>query len=294
MLQPPPPASEVSFHLAEPDPSIHAATAASAATGHRFLSRQTTTGKKFRQLSSLTARNGVGVILKACLKDKVIHVIRCSDRIITLTLVIDGETVNVICAYAPQVGLSEVEKKTFWDSLDKVVREFPTDQRLILGEAFRSRVAKSVSTRVEALVSCDTYSIKDAAKDTLGVSIGTSKTHTTQRESWWLCEEVQAIVVMKQARFRELLSCREGNKEERLRIQERYNEAKRHAKIVVAQAKEKAYEDLYKKLDSKKGANDIFRIAKARERRRIDLGDICFIKDEEGRTIMDEEEIKKR
>ncbi|GJW28207.1 craniofacial development protein 2 [Tanacetum coccineum] len=90
-------------------------------------------GYKLWYSGSPTARNGVGVILKACLKDKVVHVIRCSDRIITLTLVIDGETVNVISAYAPQVGLSEVEKKTFWDSLDKVMREFLTDQRLIFG-----------------------------------------------------------------------------------------------------------------------------------------------------------------
>ncbi|GJX44891.1 craniofacial development protein 2 [Tanacetum coccineum] len=389
-------------------------------------------GYKLWYSGSPTARNGVGVILKACLKDKVVQVNRCSDRIISLTLVIDGETVNVISAYAPQVGLSEVEKKTFWDSLDKVVREFPTDQRLILGgdlnghigaategyagvhggfgygvrneegraildfaiahdlvvvnshfkkrdhhlvtfqsggrctqidyllvrrgdlkackdckvfpreacssqhnllaldmlfksvqrrrersalprilwknligdatEAFRSRVAEGVSTRVEALAAGDANSmwntlastIKDAAKDTLGVAIGTSKTHTARRESWWLCEEVQAIVAVKQTRFRELLSCREGNEEERLRAQARYKEAKRQTKKVVAQAKEKAYEDLYKKLDSKEGANDIFRIAKARERRRRDLGDICFIKDEEGRTITDEEEIKKR
>ncbi|GKC26818.1 hypothetical protein Tco_1034112 [Tanacetum coccineum] len=35
-------------------------------------------------------------------------------------------------------------------------------------------------------------------------------------------------------------------------------------------------------------------IAKARERRKRDIGDICFIKDEEGRTITDEEEIRKR
>ncbi|GKB13220.1 craniofacial development protein 2, partial [Tanacetum coccineum] len=317
-------------------------------------------GYKLWYSGSPTARNGVGVILKACLKDKVVHVNRCSDRIISLTLVIDGETVNVISAYAPQVGLSEVEKKTFWDSLDKVVREFPTDQRLILGgdlnghigaategyagvhggfgygvrneegraildfaiahdlvvvnsyfkkrdhhlvtfqsggrctqidyllvrrgdlkackdcrvfpreacssqhsllaldilfksvqrrregsalprilwknligdatEAFRSRVVEGVSTRVEALVACDADSmwntlasiIKDAANETLGVAIRTSKTHTARRESWWLCEEV----------CWELLSCREDNEEERLRAHERYKEAKRLAKKV--------------------------------------------------------------
>nr|GEW30909.1 ribonuclease H-like domain-containing protein [Tanacetum cinerariifolium] len=126
-------------------------------------------------------------------------------------------------------------------------------------KAFRSRVADGVSTLVEALVASDADSmwntlasiIKDAAKDTLRVAFGISKTHMARRESWWLSEEVQAIVTVKQARFRELLSCREGNEEERLREHERYKEAKRQAKKVAAQAKEKAYEDLYKKLDTK-------------------------------------------
>ncbi|GKE54012.1 retrovirus-related pol polyprotein LINE-1 [Tanacetum coccineum] len=65
-------------------------------------------GYKLWYSGFLTGRNGVGVILKACLKDKVIHVNRCSDRIIALTLVIDGETVNMISTYAPQVGLRAV------------------------------------------------------------------------------------------------------------------------------------------------------------------------------------------
>ncbi|GJZ04251.1 phosphoenolpyruvate/phosphate translocator 2 isoform 2 [Tanacetum coccineum] len=124
--------------------------------------------------------------------------------------------------------------------------------------------------------------------------MGTSKTHTARRESWWLGEEVQSKVAAKQSRFKELLSCQEGNQDKRLRAQEKYKEAKKEAKKAVAQAKEKAYEELYKKMDSKEGANDIFKIAKARERRRRDLGNICFIKDERGRTITDEEEIKKR
>ncbi|GJY73080.1 retrovirus-related pol polyprotein LINE-1, partial [Tanacetum coccineum] len=61
-----------------------------------------------------------------------------------------------------------------------------------------------------------------ATKDILGVAIGTSKTHTTRREFWWLCEEVQSKVVVKQARFKELLSCREGNQKERLMAQESF------------------------------------------------------------------------
>ncbi|GJX17148.1 zinc finger, CCHC-type containing protein [Tanacetum coccineum] len=54
-------------------------------------------------------------------------------RIMAISVVIEGETVNVISAYASQVGLSDVLKKRFWDALDELVRECPTDQRLIIG-----------------------------------------------------------------------------------------------------------------------------------------------------------------
>ncbi|GJV94484.1 retrovirus-related pol polyprotein LINE-1 [Tanacetum coccineum] len=157
-------------------------------------------------------------------------------------------------------------------------------------KTFRSRVAEGVATQAEVISSSDADSmwnslasiIKDAAKDTLGVAMGTSKTHTARRESWWLGEEVQSKVGAKQSRFKELLSCQEGNQEERFRAQEKYKEATKEAKKAVSQAKKKAYEEIYKKMDSKEGANDIFKIAKARERRRRDLGNICFIKDERG------------
>ncbi|GJZ37940.1 hypothetical protein Tco_0584131 [Tanacetum coccineum] len=99
-------------------------------------------------------------------------------------------------------------------------------------EAFRARVAKGVSTQIKAISASDADSvlnilasiIKDATKDSLDVAIGTSKTHTACRETWWLCEEVQYKVAVKQARFRELLSCWEGNQEERFRMHERISQ----------------------------------------------------------------------
>nr|GEX28947.1 craniofacial development protein 2-like [Tanacetum cinerariifolium] len=87
-----------------------------------------------------TARNGVGVILAGRLKDIVVQVIMSSDRIMAITMIIKGETINVISAYAPQVGLSDAEKKSFWDALDKIVREFPIDQRLIIGGDLNSHI----------------------------------------------------------------------------------------------------------------------------------------------------------
>nr|GFD18580.1 protein RAE1 [Tanacetum cinerariifolium] len=113
--------------------------------------------------------------------------------------------------------------------------------------------------------------------------------HVSQ-ESWWFCEVVQSKVAAKQSMFKDLLLCCEGNQEDMALAKERYKVAKREAKIAVAQAKDNAYEDLYKKLDSKEGANDIYKIAKARERRKRDLGNVRYIKDEGSQTIVRDED----
>nr|GEU97907.1 hypothetical protein [Tanacetum cinerariifolium] len=125
--------------------------------------------------------------------------------------------------------------------------------------------------------------MKDTEKDSLGVA--SARTHLTHRESWWFCEEVQTKVATKQFRFKELLSCSEGNQEDIDRAKERYKAAKREANLAAAKVKDKAYEDLYKNSDSREGVNDIYKIAKARGRRIRDIGNVKYIKDEGGRTI---------
>ncbi|XP_071704874.1 uncharacterized protein [Rutidosis leptorrhynchoides] len=122
--------------------------------------------------------------------------------------------------------------------------------------------------------------IKEVAKEALGATLGTSRAHKSSRESWWLSDDVQMKVTLKQTR-------------EDYGIK-RYKEAKREAKKAVAIAKDKAYEDLYRKLDSKEGAKDIYRIAKARERRGRDLVNVKYIKDEAGQSIVREDLIRKR
>ncbi|GJR94481.1 retrovirus-related pol polyprotein LINE-1 [Tanacetum coccineum] len=169
-------------------------------------------------------------------------------------------------------------------------------------EAFRATVTEKLTafkedmraSNVDQMWNTLACAIKDAAKDSLGVTRESTRTHSTHRESWWFCEEVQTKVAAKLSRFKELLSCQEGNQEVIDMAKERYKVAKREAKIAVARAKDKAYEDLYKRLDSREGANDIYKIAKARERRRRDIGNVRFIKDEGGRTIVREDDIKKR
>ncbi|XP_071718186.1 uncharacterized protein [Rutidosis leptorrhynchoides] len=169
-------------------------------------------------------------------------------------------------------------------------------------ETFKTLVIERVEAEVDMVShddadqmwNCLASTIREAAKESLGVAVGTSRGHRSDRESWWLSDEVQSKVALKQLRFRELITCQEGTPAGRTRVEERYKETKREAKKAVARAKDKAYEDLYRKLDSKEGANDIYRIAKARERRRRDLDNIKFIKNEAGQTLVKDDKIRKR
>ncbi|XP_047250016.1 uncharacterized protein LOC124885819 [Capsicum annuum] len=58
----------------------------------------------------------------------------------SINLVIGRATVNIISAYAPQVGLDKKEKKEFWEVLDEVVRSIPSTEKLLVGEDFNRHI----------------------------------------------------------------------------------------------------------------------------------------------------------
>ncbi|XP_071688796.1 uncharacterized protein [Rutidosis leptorrhynchoides] len=82
---------------------------------------------------SRVARNGVGIFIGPLYKNNIVGVDRCSDRIMSVRVVIQEETYMVICTYAPHAGLGDEEKSRFWESLDEVVRSCPVDHRLLIG-----------------------------------------------------------------------------------------------------------------------------------------------------------------
>ena len=65
--------------------------------------------------------NGVGILVKSDLVERVVDVKRKSDRILSIKLVVGSKVLNVVSVYAPQVGLDEETKRLFWEDLDKVV-----------------------------------------------------------------------------------------------------------------------------------------------------------------------------
>ncbi|GMP80885.1 hypothetical protein CsSME_00035817 [Camellia sinensis var. sinensis] len=54
--------------------------------------------------------------------------------------VIGGNIVNVISAYAPQVGLDDQTKRDFWERMDEILREIPVGENLVIGGDFNGHV----------------------------------------------------------------------------------------------------------------------------------------------------------
>jgi exonuclease III len=91
------------------------------------------TGFKLWYTGTTSGRNGVGILIDRSLKDGVVDVRRQGDRIILVRLVVGDSALNVISAYAPQVGLSEGTKRQFWEDLDSMVSTVPIGEKLFIG-----------------------------------------------------------------------------------------------------------------------------------------------------------------
>ena len=70
--------------------------------------------------------------------------------------------------------------------------------------------------------------------------------------------------------------------------------AKKIAKRAVSEAKGRAYEDLYRRLSTKKGEKDIYRMARARDRKTRDFNQVKCIKDEREQLLVKEDKIRHR
>jgi len=74
----------------------------------------------------------------------------------------------------------------------------------------------------------------------------------------------------------------------------RYKAAKKVVKKAVTVVNSMAHDRLYQKQESKKCEKEVLKLERARERKRRDLGVVICIKDENGKVLPDDAEIKER
>nr|GFA08605.1 craniofacial development protein 2-like [Tanacetum cinerariifolium] len=217
-----------------------------------------------------------------------------------------------LCAYAPQVGLSKVEKTTFWDSLDKVMRECPTSQRLILGGDLNGHIGAATKGYTGVHGGFGYGARNEEGRAVLDFAtahdLGIVNSHFKKRDhhlitfqSEGCCTQINYLLV----RRGDLKACKDYRVFPREACSSQHNLLALDILFKRVQYRREGSalpRILWKNLmGMQQRSSDIelqrlflLRITKARERRKRDLGDICFIKDEEGRTITDEAKIKKR
>jgi exonuclease III len=90
------------------------------------------TGFKLWYTGKERSRNGVGILIDKSLKNRVVAVRRQGDMIIMIKLIFGDLVLNVISAYAPQVGLSDDVKRRFWEDLEDMIRGVPSSENFFI------------------------------------------------------------------------------------------------------------------------------------------------------------------
>uniref|UniRef100_W5MTY7 Endonuclease/exonuclease/phosphatase domain-containing protein n=1 Tax=Lepisosteus oculatus TaxID=7918 RepID=W5MTY7_LEPOC len=106
-------------------------------------SRHLGEGYKIIYAGKSTKMNGVGVIVCKDLADKIVRVVRHSDRIINVQVAFESRLWNIISVYTPQVGRPQEEKDSFLEDLEEVVSRIPGNEMVVIGGDFNARRAYS-------------------------------------------------------------------------------------------------------------------------------------------------------
>ncbi|KAK3547686.1 hypothetical protein QTP86_026932, partial [Hemibagrus guttatus] len=224
---------------------------------------------------------------------------------LALDLKRDGKEEHAHKVSSWQVGCELEEKERFWSELDEVMESIPTGERVVIGADFNGHVGegntgdeevmgkfgvKERNLEGQMVVLPDDWEttaevIRETGRKVLGVSSGRRK---EDKETWWWNEEVQDSIQRKRlAKKKWDMDRTEENRQE-------YKELQHRVKREVSKAKQKAYDELYTRLDTREGEKDLYRLARQRDRDGKDVQQVRVIKDRDGRVLTSEESVQRR
>ena len=209
---------------------------------------------------------------------------RCKSRNEVLDCkVIPGESVapqhrlvvGRICLGTKRKGERKCEPNIKWWKLkEETTREmFAHEAKNRLGSPFPNDWKETSGT------------IYSVAKEVLGVTSGRRK---MDKETWWWNDEVQEAIKTKKEAWRKM------NRSKDTASKVEYSEANKQAKRCVSKAKAEAFKTWYDDLETVDGQKNIFRVAKQRERAGRDIHHMRMIKDQTGKVLSNDDEIRKR
>nr|XP_051201547.1 uncharacterized protein LOC127315053 [Lolium perenne] len=154
--------------------------------------------------------------------------------------------------------------------------------------AFRERVIKEgpweEGVDANMMWTMATY-LRKVDVEEFGVTKGSRR---EAKDTWWWNDEVQKVIREKKDNFRCLYLDRSAAN------MENYKVAKKTAKRAVSEARGRAYEDLYQRLNTKEGKRDIYKMTKFSGRKTRDVNEVKCINDGEDQLLVKDEAIKRR
>ncbi|KAK3549965.1 hypothetical protein QTP86_016861 [Hemibagrus guttatus] len=167
------------------------------------------------------------------------------------------------------VGCELEEKERFWSELDEVMESIPTGERVVIGADFNGHVGEGNRGDEEVMGkfgvmerNLEGQMVVDFAKR---MDMAVVNTYFQKRE--------EHRVTYKSGGIQELLH---------------------RVKREVSKAKQKAYDELYTRLDTREGEKDLYRLARQRDRDGKDVQQVRVIKDRDGRVLTNLEKVYDR
>ena len=154
-------------------------------------------------------------------------------------------------------------------------------------EAFRQEVTRTLRGKHGLPDEWDKTAemLRKTAETVLGVTFGKQK---EDRETSWWNEKVQESIKEKKEAKKAWDKIRDET------TKKIYKEKKSKAKKAVAMAKGRAYDDLYARLETKEGKEELYRLARQRDRAGKDVQNVRVIKDQNGNVMVSSEAVLKR
>ena len=87
-------------------------------------------------------KNGTKIVVREELVGSLLEVEKVSDRLMAMKSEVKGSILNIVSAYAPQVGNSMEEKNDYWQDLDGLIESVSKQDRIVLGADLNGHVGE--------------------------------------------------------------------------------------------------------------------------------------------------------
>ena len=104
--------------------------------------------------------NGVGILVRFDMAEKVIEVERLDDRVMKIKIVLGKVVFHVFSVYAPQVGRAADEKAIFWERLEDQVAAVPPTEGIIIGGDLNAHIGRE-RDGFEEILGCNGFGVRN-------------------------------------------------------------------------------------------------------------------------------------